>query len=137
VSARGTGATRLSPGYQLAGGEPVKTGDASWGYSCGTAELDEMLGTALMSEIFHRNGFPTERTLAVIGFEDGTAIGVRAAPNLLRPAHLFRYLKQGRHAELKASLEYFIARQVSNREWSLPREPKRERYRRLLTHIAR
>ena len=24
------------------------------------------VGTALMSEIFHRNGFPTERTLAVI-----------------------------------------------------------------------
>ena len=98
VSARGTGATCLSPGYQLAAGEPVKTGDDSYGYSCGTADLDEMLGTALMSEIFHRNGLPTERTLAVIDFGDGTAVGVRAAPNLLRPAHIFRYLKQGRHA---------------------------------------
>src|SRR5436189_127798 len=61
VSSRGTGATRLSPGAQIAG-EPVKTGDDSWGYSCGRAELDEMLGTALMSEVFHLNGFPTERT---------------------------------------------------------------------------
>ena len=69
-----------------------------------------MLGTTLMSEIFHRNGFPTERTLAVIDFGDGTAIGVRAATNLLRPAHIFRYLKQGRHAETKAAVDYFLDR---------------------------
>jgi hypothetical protein len=136
ISSRGTGATCLSPGAQVAG-QPVKTGDDSWGYSCGTADLDEMLNTALMSEVFHRNGFPTERTLAVIGFRDGTAIGVRAAPNLIRPAHIFRYLKQGRHEELKASLDYFIARQTNNGDWTLPREPKRERYRRVLTSIAR
>ena len=74
VSARGTGATCLSPGAQVAGG-PVKTGDASYGYSCGTADLDEMLGTVIMSEIFHRNGFPTERTLAVIEYPDGRAVG--------------------------------------------------------------
>jgi uncharacterized protein YdiU (UPF0061 family) len=135
VSSRGTGATRLSPGAQIATG-PVKTGDDSWGYSCGRADLDEMLGTALMSEAFHRSGFPTERTLAIIDFDDGTAIGVRAAPNLIRPAHIFRYLKQGRHAELKASLDYFIDRQVANGEWKLPRDPK-ERYRRALTYIAR
>ena len=134
---RGTGATRLSPGAQIAG-VPVKTGDDSYGYSCGTADLDEMLGTALMSEIFHRNGLPTERTLAVIDFGDGTAIGVRAAPNLLRPAHIFRYLKQGRHAEMKAALDYFIDRQVANGEWKLPASlHPRERYRRVLTYIAR
>ena len=46
-------------------------------------------------------GIPTERCLAVIGFPDGT-IGVRSAPNLIRPAHIFRYLKQNRHAEVKA-----------------------------------
>src|SRR3954467_15842916 len=46
VSSRGTGATCLSPGAQEADG-PVKTGDASYGYSCGTAELDEMLSTVL------------------------------------------------------------------------------------------
>jgi uncharacterized protein YdiU (UPF0061 family) len=135
VSARGTGATCLSPGARVAG-VPVKTGDDSYGYSCGTAEIDEMLGTALMSEIFHRNGVPTERTLAAIDFGDGTAVGVRAAPNLLRPAHIFRYLKQGRHAETKAALDCFIDRQVANGEWNLPRDP-RERYRRALTYIAR
>jgi uncharacterized protein YdiU (UPF0061 family) len=137
VSARGTGATRLSPGAQVAG-VPVKTGDASYGYSCGRCDLDEMLNTVIMSEIFHRNGFPTERTLAVIDFPDGTAVGVRAAPNLLRPAHIFRYVKQGRHAETKAALDYLIERQVGNGEWKLPPHlSRRERYRRVLTYIAR
>ena len=135
VSSRGTGATRLSPGAQVAGG-PVKTGDDSWGYSCGRAELDEMLGTAVMSEVFYRSGLPTERTLCVIAFGDGTAIGVRTAPNLIRPAHLFRYLKQGRRDELKASLDYFIARQEANGFWELPAEP-RARYRKVLSYLAR
>src|SRR5918993_24669 len=137
VSARGTGATRLSPGAQVAG-VPVKTGDASFGYSCGRCDLEEMLNTVIMSEIFHRNGSPTERTLPVIDFPDGTAVGVRAAPNLLRPAHLFRYVKQGRHAETKAAVEYLIERQVANGEWKLPPHlSRRERYRRVLTYIAR
>jgi hypothetical protein len=91
-----------------------------------------------MSEIFHRNGVPTERTLAVIDFGDGTAIGVRAAPNLIRPAHIFRFLKQSRHEETKAALEYFLDRQVANGEWKIPASADpRERYRRALTHIAR
>ena len=137
VSSRGTGATRLSPGAQVAG-KPVKTGDDSWGYSCGRADLDEMLGTAVMSEVFYRSGLPTERTLCVIDFGDGTAIGVRTAPNLIRPAHLFRYLKQGRRDELKASLDYFIARQEANGFWKLPpaTEP-RARYRKVLSYLAR
>ena len=49
----------------------VKTGDESYGYSSGLADLDEMLGSAVMSEIFYRQGIPTERCLAVIGFPDG------------------------------------------------------------------
>jgi uncharacterized protein YdiU (UPF0061 family) len=134
VSSRGTGATRLSPGAQIADG-PVKTGDDSWGYSCGRADLDEMLATALMSEIFHQNGFPTERTLAVIEYGDGTAVGVRAAPNLIRPAHMFRYLKQGKHAELKASFDYFLARQVASGGWKLPAAAK-QRYGTALQYIA-
>ena len=113
ISSRGTGATILSPGAQESDGA-VQTGDESYGYSSGLAELDEMLGSAVMSEIFYRQGIPTERCLAVIGFSDGSAIGVRSAPNLIRPAHIFRYLKQGRHAELKASVDYFIDRQVEN-----------------------
>jgi hypothetical protein len=97
-----------------------------------------MLNTIIMSEIFHRNGFPTERTLAVIDFPDGTAVGVRAGPNLLRPAHIFRYLKQGKHAHTRAALDYFIERQVANGEWKLPPHlSRRERYRRVLTYIPR
>jgi len=67
ISSRGTGATILSPGAQRSDGA-VKTGDESYGYSSGLAELDEMLGSAVMSEIFYRQGIPTERCLAVIGF---------------------------------------------------------------------
>jgi len=116
ISSRGTGATMLSPGAAIAGGA-VKTGDESVGYASGLAELDEMLGSAVMSEIFYRQNIPTERCLAVIGYPDGTAIGVRSAPNLLRPAHIFRYLKQGRHQEVKASVDYFIDREVENGFW--------------------
>src|SRR5262249_634423 len=135
VSSRGTGATILSPGAQKADGI-VQTGDESYGYSSGLAELDEMLGSAVMSEIFYRQGIPTERCLAVIGFQDGTAIGVRSAPNLIRPAHIFRYLKQGRHAELKASVDYFIEREVENGFWQVPRKGC-ERYEKALDYLAR
>ena len=135
ISSRGTGATILSPGAQYAEGV-VATGDNSYGYSSGLADLDEMLGSAVMSEIFYRQGIPTERCLAVIGFPDTTAIGVRSAPNLIRPAHIFRYLKQGRHAELKASVDYFINREVENGFWEVPREGD-ERYTKALDYFAR
>src|SRR5437868_15068609 len=135
ISSRGTGATSLSPGAQKADGI-IKTGDESYGYSSGLADLEEMLGSAVMSEIFYRQGIPTERCLAVIGFPDGTAIGVRSAPNLIRPAHIFRYLKQGRHSELKASLDYFIERQMANGFWRLPRKGD-ARYLGALDYLAR
>src|SRR5688500_4399202 len=111
ISSRGTGATILSPGAVEAQ-TVVATGDTTYGYASGLAELDEMLGSAVMSEIFYRQGIPTERCLAVIGFPDAPAVGVRSAPNLIRPAHMFRYLKQNRHSELKASVDYFIDREV-------------------------
>jgi uncharacterized protein YdiU (UPF0061 family) len=135
ISSRGTGATILSPGAQQSDGA-VQTGDESYGYSSGLAELDEMLGSAVMSEVFYRQGIPTERCLAVIGFSDGSAIGVRSAPNLIRPAHIFRYLKQGRLSELKASLDYFIDRQVTNRFWQVPRTGP-ARYEKTLDYLAR
>ena len=135
ISSRGTGATILSPGAQKSDGA-VQTGDESYGYSSGLAELDEMLGSAVMSEIFYRQGIPTERCLAVIGFADGSAIGVRSAPNLTRPAHIFRYLKQGRHAELKASVDYFIEREVENKFWQISaHEPAK--YEQALEYLAR
>ncbi len=116
ISSRGTGATILSPGAQEAKGF-VATGDYAYGYSSGLADLDEMLGSAVMSEIFYRQGIPTERCLAVIGFPDTTAIGVRTAPNLIRPAHIFRYLKQGRHEEAQ-SFSRLLHRSRS-RKWFL------------------
>jgi uncharacterized protein YdiU (UPF0061 family) len=135
ISSRGTGATILSPGAQQAE-KPVPTGDESYGYSSGLADLDEMLGSAVMSEIFYRQGIPTERCLVVIGFSDTSAIGVRSAPNLIRPAHMFRYLKQGRHEELKASVDYFIDREVENGFWEIPADPS-ERYTKALDYFAR
>jgi uncharacterized protein YdiU (UPF0061 family) len=135
VSSRGTGATILSPGAQKSDGA-VETGDESYGYSSGLAELDEMLGSAVMSEIFFRQGIPTERCLAVIGFADGTAIGVRSAPNLIRPAHIFRYLKQSRHAELKATVDYFIEREVENKFWQIPGDES-AKYEQALDYFAR
>jgi uncharacterized protein YdiU (UPF0061 family) len=111
VSSRGTGSTILSPGAQEAN-RPIATGNSKFGYASGTADLDEMLGSAVMSEIFYRQGLPTERCLAVIDYGDGSSVGVRTAPNLVRPAHLFRYLKMGKHAELKKALEYFLHRQI-------------------------
>src|SRR5687767_7290173 len=134
ISSRGTGATILSPGAQHANGA-VATGDLTHGYSSGLAELDEMLGSAVMSEIFYRQGIPTERCLTVIGFPDATAIGVRTAPNLIRPAHVFRYLKQARHHELKASVDYFIDREIENGFWQVP--PGDERYSKALDYFAR
>src|SRR5215216_767347 len=135
ISSRGTGATILSPGAQEAD-RLLPTGDETYGYSSGLAHLDEMLGSAVMSEIFYRQGIPTERCLAVIGFPDTSAIGVRTAPNLIRPAHMFRYLKQGRHDELKASVDYFIDREVENGFWGIPDEPH-ERYTKALHYFAR
>src|SRR5436190_3995038 len=135
ISSRGTGTTILSPGAQEVKGF-VATGDQSSGYSSGLADLDEMLGSAVMSEIFYRQGIPTERCLTVIGFPDATAIGVRSAPNLMRPAHIFRYLKQNRHAELKAAVDYFIERQLENGFWQLPADPS-ERYATALDYLAR
>jgi len=135
ISSRGTGTTILSPGAQEAK-KVLATGDTTYGYSSGLAELDEMLGSAVMSEIFYRQGIPTERCLAVIGFPDTSAIGVRTAPNLIRPAHMFRYLKQGRLEELKASVDYFIDREVENGFWDIPADAK-ERYTKALDYFAR
>lgn len=134
ISSRGTGATILSPGAQSAPDGIVETGNEDYGYSSGLAELDEMLGSAVMSEIFYRHNIPTERCLAVIGYQDGTAIGVRSAPNLLRPAHIFRYLKQGRLQELKASVDYFIDREIENGFWTFSDGPSR--YDQALQYLA-
>ncbi|MGE3973356.1 MAG: protein adenylyltransferase SelO family protein [Bdellovibrionales bacterium] len=116
VSSRGTGVTCLAPGAVDAG-KPVKTGDTSFGYGCGTADLDELMGSALMSEIYHRQGLRTERVLTIIDLGKGVGIGVRAAHNLLRPAHMFSFLKQEKREPLQRAADYLIKRQYKNKEW--------------------
>lgn len=127
VSSRGTGVTCLAPGSVKAG-KPLASGDFSHGYGCGTADVDELLGAAIMAEIFHRRGIKTERVLAIIDLGNGLGIGVRAAKNLLRPAHLFALAKQGHSDALKRGFDYFIKRQAQNRDWPLlPASEKRFR----------
>jgi hypothetical protein len=118
ISSRGTGVTCLSPG-SVEAGQPLKTGAAEFGYGCGLADTTELLGSAIMSEIFHLNGLGTERVLTVVDLGKGCGIGVRAAPNLIRPAHLFLYLKQGRLDSLKKAADYLIQRQIENGEWKI------------------
>ncbi|MEO5668594.1 MAG: hypothetical protein ABIR96_11085, partial [Bdellovibrionota bacterium] len=65
----------------------------------------------------HKSGTPTERTLAVLRFKDGTSINVRVGENLLRPAHMFRYLKAGERDNLKALVDYHVSREKKNGRW--------------------
>ncbi len=135
VSSRGTGVTCLSPGAVEAQ-KPLRTGATEFGYGCGQAEIDELLGAAILAESFHLQGIPTERVLCVIDLGKGVGIGVRAAPNLLRPAHLFLYLKQNRFAELKVAVDYFIQRQIQNESWVFNFKDDRK-YDELLEHLEK
>ncbi len=134
VSSRGTGVTCLSPGA-VAAQKPLKTGGTEFGYGCGLAEIDELLGAAILAEVMHLQGIRTERVLCVIDLGKGYGIGVRAALNLIRPAHLFLYLKQERLDQLKAATDYFIERQVRNKVWNI-RAKGLGKYDEMLTHIA-
>lgn len=118
VSSRGTGVTRLSPG-SVEAQKPLKTGGTEFGYGCGLAEIDELLGASILAEVMHLQGLRTERVLCVIDLGKGYGIGVRAAHNLIRPAHLFLYLKQERYEPLKAATDYLIERQVANKAWDI------------------
>ena len=113
ILSSGTGATILSPAHAITG-EYVKTGDQTVGYGNGYNYLQDGLSAALMSEAFHLQGIETERTLAIISFEGGSSINVRAGKNLLRPAHFFHFLKQGRLEDLRGAVDYFIDRQLRN-----------------------
>jgi len=135
ISSCGTGSTILSPGVSEAG-KHIKTGSENYGYSSGLADLDEMLGGAIMSEIFYREGYPTERSLTVIEYKDKSGIGVRTAPNLIRPAHIYRYLKSGEWKELQDSFEYFIKRQEENGTWKLSKFGQK-RYDGVLEYLTR
>lgn len=134
VSSCGTGATCLSPAVAVHHTN-FKTGDESVSYGCGQADLLDTVCAALMSDIFHKNGIATERTLAIIAFRDGTCINVRAHKNLLRPAHLFAMLKQGRLDGLRAGVDYYIARQRASGEWHHP-VTGRAKYRHFLAQMT-
>lgn len=116
VSSCGTGVTCLSPATGREG-KFFRTGDTQASYGSGLADLWDGVSAAIMSEILHGNGIRTERTLAIIEYADGTAVNVRAYPNLLRPAHFFHHLKQGNHRALRETADYYIARQIANGEW--------------------
>ena len=134
ISSRGTGVTCLSPGAVEAN-RFLKTGETEFGYGCGLADVSELLGSALLSEIFHHNGVGTERVLTVIDLGKGSGVGVRAAPNLIRPAHLFLFLKQGRLEPLRKSTDYLIERQIENGAWKFSARSK-DRYRFMLDAVA-
>lgn len=134
ISSCGTGATRLSPASAIEKSF-FKTGDKNVSYGCGLAHTAEGFGAALMSDILHRNGIPTERTLAVIRFPDSTAINIRASKNLLRPAHFFGFLKRGDRASLYNAMEYYIDREIHNGNLKPIKDPKKK-YQAFLEHIA-
>jgi uncharacterized protein YdiU (UPF0061 family) len=134
VSSCGTGATCLSPATAIEK-RYFRTGDPDVCYGCGMADLNAGIGAAIFSEVLHRSGVPTERTLAVLGFEDGFAINVRAGRNLLRPSHFFLHLRQGNYASLKASVDFFIDRQIANGEKGYVAAP-RQRYQALADQMA-
>ena len=137
VSSRGTGVTCLAPGAVQAG-QPLQSGNTEHGYGCGLAEIDELFGAAILAEIFHRNNIPTERVLAIIDLGKGVGIGVRAAPNLTRPAHLFLFLKQGKLEPLRRAVDYFIDRQLTNGSWKRRSLGKRaDRYDLMLEEVTK
>lgn len=113
VSSCGTGATKLSPATSKHG-KNFQSGDPKVAYGCGTADFSDAVAAVMMSEIFAARDVPTERCLAIIRFKNDTSINVRAAKNLIRPAHLFRYLKQARHPELKSLVHYYVNREIAN-----------------------
>ena len=134
ISSCGTGATSLSPATAIEG-KFFKTGDKYVSYGCGRSQVSEGLAAAINSEIFHYNGIKTERTLAVIKYKDGSSINVRVARNLLRPAHMFRYLKQNNYHSLNEIVEYYIDREVTNKMWP-GHLSKKQNYHRLLDHVT-
>ncbi|HEX4924624.1 MAG TPA: hypothetical protein VFV50_11080, partial [Bdellovibrionales bacterium] len=134
VSSRGTGVTRLAPG-SVAAKTFLRTGNTRFGYGCGLADLDELYGAMLMSEIFHHQGHETERVLAIIDVGGGAGIGVRAAPNLFRPAHLFSFLRQKNRKALRRAFDFMIDRQYQNGEWNFSTDD-RDRYAKAAREVA-
>jgi uncharacterized protein YdiU (UPF0061 family) len=116
VSSCGTGVTRLCPATSQQG-RFFKTGNVIADYGCGTAHIEEGIGAALMSEVFARNGIPTERVLAILSLPSGQAINVRIAANLLRPSHFFGLLKRREDEALRRCVLYYADREIEAGRW--------------------
>jgi hypothetical protein len=116
ISSCGTGATKLSPASNI-NKKFYQTGDPTISYGCGLSEVGEGLETLFFSEVLGKNNFKTEKILAIIEYEKGLGINVRANPNLLRPSHFFGHLKQGNLTTLKQVADYYIGRQIENKAW--------------------
>lgn len=135
VSSCGTGGTRLSPACNI-NKKFYQTGDPTISYGCGYAEVAEGMETLIFSEVLHQNKFKTERLLAIIEFEKGLAINVRAYPNLIRPSHFFAPLKQGKFQVLKDLADYYIDREMKNKKWPYQKSEGSERYYQLAEQVC-
>lgn len=135
ISSCGTGATRLSP---AAGNEGrfFKTGDTNVAYGNGYADIVDGLGAAIMSEILHRTGIETERTLVLVEYEKNFSVNVRAAKSLLRPSHFFMHLKQNNYEMLKSSIDYFMERMIENKDWPPCPDNGKQKYQYFLERMA-
>lgn len=137
VSSCGTGGTKLSPACNI-NKKFYQTGDPSISYGCGLSEVGEGLETLFFSEVLGKNGFRTERVLAIVEFEKGISINVRAYPNLIRPSHFFGHLKQGNYETLKQVADHFIKRETENKKWEQTTfKSDKEKYQYLATQVAR
>jgi uncharacterized protein YdiU (UPF0061 family) len=113
LSSCGTGATRLSP-YYAASGKFARTGDPKLAYGNGLCDLGESVSSALMSAHLKGMGIATEQVLTVIELPGQRAITVRAALSLLRPSHVFYFLRQRERENLKAVLDFYVSGQIQN-----------------------
>lgn len=136
VSSCGTGGTKLSPACNI-NKKFYQTGDPSISYGCGLSEVGEGLETLFFSEVLGQNGLKTERLLAIIEFDKGISINVRANPNLMRPSHFFGHLKQGNLTTLKQVADYYIQRQIENKAWTQTQfKSEKEKYYYLARQVA-
>ena len=137
VSSCGTGGTKLSPACNI-NKKFYQTGDPSVSYGCGLSEVAEGLETLFFSEVLGKNGFKTERVLAILEYDKGIGINVRANPNLIRPSHFFSHLRQGNLETLKQVADYYISRQVENKAWEVTSfKTTKEKYYYLASQMAR
>ena len=136
ISSCGTGGTRLSPACNI-NKKYYQTGDPSISYGCGYAEVSEGMETLIFSEVLNQNKFKTERLLAIIEFEKGLSINVRAYSNLLRPSHFFAPLKQAKFETLKQLADYHIEREILNKSWPYKKtESPAEKYYQMAEQVA-